>query len=82
MELRWDTYRPRDAVQAARLAGPYWLDGRYHRDGYLVRDDDGRVIVVDVAEFEAVYRPSENGPDTSATPTETLVSRPWEPTSP
>lgn len=52
---RWPSYRARHAITARRLTGPTWLDGRYHRDGYLVSDRKGRVSVVDVAAFEAVY---------------------------
>lgn len=52
---RWPTYRPRRAVVARRLDGPTWLDGRFYRDGYLVRDASGRFTVVHVAEFEAIY---------------------------
>jgi hypothetical protein len=52
---RWPTYRPRKAVAARRLDGPTWLDGRFFRDGYLVRDERGLIAVVTVAAFEAVY---------------------------
>jgi len=52
---RWPTYRPRRAVVARRLAEPVWLDGRFFRDGYMVRDAGGRILVVPVADFEAVY---------------------------
>lgn len=52
---RWPTYRPRKAVAARRLDGPTWLDGRFFRDGYLVRDEQGRITVVAVSAFEAVY---------------------------
>jgi hypothetical protein len=52
---RWPTYRPRRAVVARRLTGPTTIDGRMYRDGYLVRDETGRMVVVGVAEFEAVY---------------------------
>jgi hypothetical protein len=52
---RWPTYRPRRAVAARRLDGPTWLDGRFFRDGYLVRDERGLIAVVTVAAFEAVY---------------------------
>lgn len=52
---RWPTYRPRRAVAARRLDGPTWLDGHFHRDGYLVRDERGLIAVVTVAAFEAVY---------------------------
>jgi hypothetical protein len=52
---RWPTYRPRRAVVAHRLSEPIWLDGRYYRDGYIVRDAGGHFVVVTTAEFEAVY---------------------------
>lgn len=52
---RWPTYRPRRAVAARRLSEPVWLDGRYYRDGYLVRDAGGHIVVVTAPEFEAVY---------------------------
>lgn len=51
----WPTYRPRRAVAARRLGAPATIDGRMYRDGYLVRDETGRMVVVGVAEFEAVY---------------------------
>lgn len=52
---RWPTYRPRRAVAARRLEGPTWLDGRFFRDGYLVRDTHGKFTVVGVSAFETVY---------------------------
>lgn len=50
----WPRYRARRAVVARRLGGPTWIDGRYFRDGYLVRTR-GAVVVMTVADFEAVY---------------------------
>jgi hypothetical protein len=52
---RWPRFRPRKAVTAHRLPGPTWLDGHFHRDGYLVRDAEGKITVVGVSAFEAVY---------------------------
>lgn len=51
----WPTYRTRRNVLARRLGTPTWVDGTYWRDGYLVRGVSGGVVVVSVAEFEAVY---------------------------
>lgn len=51
----WSTYRPRRAVAARRLGRPTWVDGCFHRDGYMVRDELGHFAVVGVAAFEAVY---------------------------
>ena len=52
---RWPSYRPRRQVVAQRLHEPLWLDGDYHRSGYLVRTPDGHFAVMSVAAFEAVY---------------------------
>lgn len=52
---RWPTYRTRRSVAARRLGTPTCVDGVIHRDGYLVRDTSGHVVVMEVAAFEAVY---------------------------
>lgn len=52
---RWPTYRPRRSVTAKRLSAPEVIDGRLYQDGYVVRGVDGRVVVMHVAEFEAIY---------------------------
>lgn len=52
---RWPTYRPRKSVAARRLSEPIALDGRLYRDGYVVRDAAGHLVVMAVADFEAVY---------------------------
>lgn len=55
LEGPWPAYRPRQEVTARRLAGPAWIDGHYFRDGYLVRKETGRIVVMGVADFEAIY---------------------------
>lgn len=51
----WPTYRPRRSIVARRLGQPAVIDGRYFRDGYMVREPLGRIVVMTVADFEAIY---------------------------
>jgi hypothetical protein len=57
----WPTFRPRHAVKAKRVAGPFDYGGRFYRDGYVLRGADGRIVVLSVAEFEAIYEPAGMG---------------------
>lgn len=54
----WPTFRPRHAVKAKRVGRPFDFDGRFYRDGYILRGADGRVVVLTVLEFEAIYEPA------------------------
>lgn len=58
----WPAYRPRQEVVAKRLARPAWIDGQFFRDGYLVRKETGRIVVMNVAAFEAIYEPADERP--------------------
>jgi hypothetical protein len=51
----WPTYRVRLDVRARRVGHPFTFDHRLYPDGYIVHDQGGRVRVVSVAEFEALY---------------------------
>jgi hypothetical protein len=51
----WPTYRPRRSVAARRLPAPSTVGGTVYRDGYLVRDEHGHIVVMAVADFEAIY---------------------------
>lgn len=57
----WPTFRPRHAVKAKRVGRPFDFDGRFYRDGYVMRGGDGRVVVLTVPEFEAIYEPAAIG---------------------
>lgn len=52
---RWPRYRARLDVHAKRIGRPFVHERHLYHDGYLVRQADGQVVVVSVAEFEAFY---------------------------
>lgn len=57
----WPTFRPRRHVKARRVGHAFDFDGRFYRDGYVMRGADGRVVVLTVLEFEAIYEPAGMG---------------------
>lgn len=57
----WPSFRPRRQVRAKRIGRPFDYAGRFYKDGYLLRGGDGRVVVLTVAEFEAIYEPAGMG---------------------
>jgi hypothetical protein len=54
----WPTFRPRRHVRARRVGHAFDFDGRFYADGYVMRGADGRVVVLTVREFEAIYEPA------------------------
>lgn len=51
----WPRYRVRRDLRAKRIGRPFIFEHHYYRDGYLVRDSNGRYVVVSVADFDALY---------------------------
>ena len=54
----WPAFRPRREIRARRVGHAFDFDGRFYRDGYVMRAADGRIVVLTVPEFEAIYEPA------------------------